>query len=130
MKILQNNLKMGPRLLFLPVISGLILLSIYFFGCQQTTQSSFSGSIQGWVYDTTNRSPLLNVMVTRIDNNSSAFTNDSGRFWFMNIDMPRSDYELFLKFEKSGFKTDTHKYVIKSDAIKNVDSIFMHRDTL
>jgi hypothetical protein len=107
-----------------------IIAAIYTTGCQQSTQTTYSGNLKGYVYDSLGRAPINLVKITCPDVNLSGYTNEQGLFIFNNIDMPRSEVNFNFTFEKGGYKKAIYVLTFKSDVTTTIDSVFMVRDTL
>lgn len=107
-----------------------ILVVLYLPGCQQATQTTYTGNLNGYVYDSLGRVPVSLVKVTCPDANLTGYTSDSGLFTFNNIDMPRSEVNFNFTFEKSGYKKVVYLITFKSDITTRIDSVFLARDTL
>ena len=106
-----------------------VMLGFVFYSCENSVNSDpmYKGMIHGWVYDDSTKEYLGGVKVFANEIMDTVYTNDSGRFHFDKISMPRSEYGYNLVFKRALY-FDTTKYVlIKSDILYTIDSVFMKK---
>lgn len=87
----------------------------------------YKGMIQGWVYGDSSRLPLIDVKVWADGIPDTLYTNDSGRFHFTKISMPRGEFYYYLIFQKAGYNDKTVQAIMKSDIETRFDSLFMRK---
>ncbi|MCX6158540.1 MAG: hypothetical protein NTY74_11240 [Ignavibacteriae bacterium] len=112
-------------LLLIPVIT----MCLVYYSCDNPTNGdpAYKGMIQGWVYDDSIRLPLSYVKVWADGIPDTLYTNDSGRFHFTKISMPRGEFNYYLIFQKSGYIDKSYFIYVKSDIESKIDSVFLKR---
>lgn len=111
-------------LVFLVMVMGMV-----YYSCENTTGAdpTYLGKIQGWVYEDSTKLPLSGVKVWADGIPDTLYTNDSGRFHYTRIVMPRGEFNYFLIFQKSGYIDKSMMVYVKSDLESKVDSVFMKK---
>ena len=112
-------------LLLIPII----MICLIYYSCDNPTNGDpvYKGMIQGWVYDDSTRLPLSYVKVWTDGIPDTLYTNDSGRFHYTKISMPRGEWTYNLNFKKTGYKDTTATAIMKSDIETRIDSVFMKK---
>lgn len=119
MRVKPNLLLM----LFLMLITG----SVYYSCNNSVMGESYNGSIKGWVYDKTNKTPISGVRVNCSEVADTLYTDAAGMFSFPKITMPSVDYTYNVTFKKSGFADSTCKIIIRAEVPCTKDSIMLKR---
>lgn len=110
-------------LLLIPIIT----MSLVYYSCDNPTDGNpvYKGMIQGWVYDDSTRLPISYVKVWADGILDTLYTNDSGRFHYTKISMPRGEFYYSLIFQKTGYADKSLSVYVKSDLESKVDSVLM-----
>lgn len=104
MKTSKSNFQSYYKGLIIPMFIGILFALIYFPGCDAIQQTNYLGSIEGWVYDDSTRTPLPLVKITCCEFMDSVMTDYEGRFFLKNLSMGTNEHVFQLKFEKQGYK--------------------------
>ena len=87
----------------------------------------YKGQVQGWVYDDSLKSPLSTVKVYANEIPDTMYTNDSGRFYFSRIDMPRSEHNYYFNFQRYGYENKQVSVLLNNVNVVRIDSILLHK---
>ena len=104
-------------------------MGMIYYSCENTTSADpvYPGKIRGWVYDDSTKFSLASVKVWADGIPDTLYTNDSGRFHFININMPRGEFTYNLIFQKPGYADKSYSIYCKSDTESRIDSVFMRK---
>ncbi len=111
---------------FIPAI--ILLLSAFAASsCDQASNVStvFTGSVQGFVYDTLTGAPIPGAKNFADDITDTVLTDAEGMYMFHNINLPRSDYIYYIKSTKQGYDTSIIRVKAKSDNIVKADTAYL-----
>jgi len=102
-------------------------ISIYSCDTVSNAETTYTGSIQGWVYDDSTKLPINSVKITAAQINDTLYTDLTGMFKFNNFAMPRGEYNYYIISSKAGYINNTTYVSAKSDITTTVDSILLVR---
>lgn len=120
---------MKARLFFLVSVFMIFIIAILFYSCENSTSTDpvYPGNILGWVYEDSTKLPLSGVKVWADGIPDTLYTNDSGKFHYEKISMPRGEWTYYLIFQKAGYADKSYSVFCKSDTETKIDSMFMKR---
>lgn len=106
-----------------------VMMGLVYYSCESSVDNGpmYKGMIQGWVYDDSTKEYLAGVRICANEIPDTVYTNDSGRFHFDKISMPRSEYGYNLIFKRFGYIDFNEPVLIKSDVLFIIDSVLMKK---
>ena len=111
------------------LLISIITMCLVYCSCDNSVSNEpmYKGMIQGWVYEDSTKIPLSGVKVWADGISDTLNTNDSGRFHYTKISMPRGEFTYYLIFQKIGYIDKSYTIFIKSDREGIIDSVFMRK---
>lgn len=130
MKDSRRKLASSLTGIVLPIIAGVLIVGIFTIGCDSVQQTDYLGSIKGYVYSDTLKTPLIGARVTVVEKTQSVNTGDSGVFIFKDLSMGTSEHKFALLIEYPGYRNLTFLAFCKVGEMTNNGIIYLVKDTL
>ena len=111
---------------FVLIVFVAVSLAFVYYSCENSVNNDpvYPGNILGWVYADSTKLALLGVKVWADGIPDTLYTNDSGKFHYEKINMPRGEFNYYLIFQKAGYADKSYSVFCKSDVESRIDSVF------
>jgi hypothetical protein len=120
---------MRAKIIFILMDFLLLCVTMVFYSCENPEGGDpvYKGMFQGSIYDDSTRLPLSGVKVWADGITDTLTTNDSGKFHFTKITMPKGEFNYYFIFQKTGYNDKTITQLLNSNVLVTIDTLLMKR---
>ncbi|MDD5362965.1 MAG: hypothetical protein PHN88_12580 [Ignavibacteria bacterium] len=115
------------NLVLLTLVLIFSALSIFSCDVASNSETTYKGTIQGWVYDDSTKAPVYSAKVVSDGISDTIYTDLVGMFKFSNFTMPRGEYNYIITTFKTGYDSCVTYVTAKSDETTKIDSVKLIR---